>query len=72
MLAEFTGLTLSHTMVPAKTRVPSLDSEQRAQIQQVAGEELRRLGYTRSWFRILVPARMSRTRWRLRPRGSSR
>jgi hypothetical protein len=45
MLAEFTGLPLSHTLVPARSAVPALDSEQRAQIQQVAGDELRRLGY---------------------------
>ncbi|HLJ98543.1 MAG TPA: sulfotransferase [Streptosporangiaceae bacterium] len=46
MLAEFTGLALSHTLVPAKTKVPALDDEQRAQIQRVAGDELRRLGYS--------------------------
>jgi hypothetical protein len=46
MLAEFTGLSLSHTLVPARRRVPALGTEQQAQVQQVAADELRRLGYT--------------------------
>jgi hypothetical protein len=47
-LSEFTGVKLSHTMIPA--RKPSsgfgLTSDQVAEIQKVAGDELRRLGYS--------------------------
>jgi hypothetical protein len=47
-LSEFVGLKLSHSHVPARQPSPAatLSAEQLAQIQKVAGEELRRLGYT--------------------------
>jgi hypothetical protein len=47
-LSEFTGVKLSHTLVPARKPAPAntLGSDQVADIQKVAGEELRRLGYT--------------------------
>ena len=45
-LSEFTGLRLSHTLVPARRPAPVLTAEQTAQVQKVAGAELRRLGYS--------------------------
>jgi sulfotransferase family protein len=47
-LSEFAGVKLSHTLVPARKPAPSnlLGADQHAEIQKVAGEELRRLGYT--------------------------
>jgi Sulfotransferase family len=47
-LAEFTGVKLSHTLVPGRKPSPgkTLTTDQVAQIQKVAGDELRRLGYT--------------------------
>jgi hypothetical protein len=46
-LSEFTGVKLPHTLVPDRKPAPSslLGSDQLADIQKVAGEELRRLGY---------------------------
>jgi hypothetical protein len=47
-LSEFTGVKLPHTLVPVRKPAPSslLGSDQLADIQKVAGEELRRLGYS--------------------------
>jgi len=45
-LSEFTGVKLSHTMIPPRKPSPAtLTTDQVAEIQKVAGEELRRLGY---------------------------
>jgi hypothetical protein len=47
-LSDFTGVKLSHTLIPARKPAPgnTLGTDQVAEIQKVAGEELRRLGYT--------------------------
>jgi hypothetical protein len=47
-LSEFTGVKLSHTLVPHRraAQAGSLGAGQMAGIAKVAGEELRRLGYT--------------------------
>src|SRR5581483_6106812 len=45
-LSEFTGVTMSHTLIPArKPAATPLTADQSAEIAKVAGEELRRLGY---------------------------
>jgi hypothetical protein len=46
-LSEFTGVKVSHTMIPARkpTSGAALGTDQIAEISKVAGEELRRLGY---------------------------
>ncbi len=47
-LSEFTGVKMSHTMIPARKHSPAaaLTPDQSADIQKIAAEELRRLGYT--------------------------
>jgi hypothetical protein len=47
-LSSFAAVPLSHTQVPARKASPgnTLGSDQLAEITKVAGEELRRLGYT--------------------------
>jgi Sulfotransferase family len=46
-LSGFTGVKLSHTLIPPRKAAPgnTLGTDQVAEIQKVAGEELRRLGY---------------------------
>jgi hypothetical protein len=46
-LSEFTGVKVSHTMIPARkpSSAAGLTTDQAAEIGKVAGEELRRLGY---------------------------
>jgi hypothetical protein len=46
-LSGFTGVKLSHTLIPARKPAPgnTLGADQVAEIQKIAGEELRRLGY---------------------------
>jgi hypothetical protein len=46
-LSEFAGIKLSHTLVPhRKPSASALGAGQLADVQKIAGEELRRLGYT--------------------------
>jgi hypothetical protein len=46
-LAEFTGVKVSHTLIPARlaSSASGLTADQTTEIYKVAGEELRRLGY---------------------------
>ena len=46
-LSEFTGVKMSHTLIPARKPLAGtpLTADQSTEIQKVAGDELRRLGY---------------------------